>query len=68
MPNFEAQMRGPAILNPTDLTGDDWLNLPPAPFILADCGLMHARQCLRRLWLDRFMPGWTGRAEAKAPF
>lgn len=68
MPNFQAQMRGPAILYPADLTRYDWSNLPPAHHATAGHVLLHARQSLRRIWLDRFMPGWTGHAEAKAPF
>lgn len=68
MPDFQAQIRGRAALYPADLTRDDWPNLTPAHYITAGQALMHARQCLRRTWLDLFMPGWSGRPEAKAPF
>ena len=68
MPDFQAQMRGPAILYPTDLARDDLPNHAPAHLATAAYVLMHVRSCLRRTWLDHFMPGWSGRPEAKAPF
>ena len=68
MPDFQAQMRGPAILYPADLTRDDLPNLTPAHLATAGYVLMHVRSCLRLTWLDHFMPGWSGRPEAKAPF